>query len=314
VASSSLIEYPSDVAPLIEAVPNVSEGRRPEVIRALADAFASSPGVRLLDISSDPAHNRTVLTGVGDPQGLEQAALALFAAAIRLIDLRQHRGEHPRIGAVDVLPFVPIEEVTMEECVALARRVGERAARELSIPVFLYEEAASDPRRADLAAIRKGEFEGLKEKLADPLWKPDFGPSAPHPSAGASVVGARAPLIAFNVNLGTDRLEVAKAIAKAVRASSGGLRFVKALGIDLAEKKQVQVSMNLTDYRKTPLFRAFELVRLEAERHGVPVVGSEIVGLVPQEALNASAEHFLRLIDFRRDQVLEERIRKALSS
>lgn len=302
------------MAPIIEAVPNVSEGRRTEVIRALADAFASAPGVRLLDISSDPAHNRTVLTGVGDPAGLESAALALFGAALQYIDLRQHQGEHPRIGAVDVLPFVPIEDVTMEDCVALARRVGERVACELGIPIFLYEEAASDPRRVDLAAIRKGEFEGLTEKLADPSWKPDFGPSVPHPTAGASVVGARAPLIAFNVNLGTDRIEVAKAIAKAVRASSGGLRFVKALGIDLAEKKQVQVSMNLTDYRKTPLFRAFELVRLEAERYGVPVVGSEIVGLAPQEALLASAEHFLRLIEFRRDQVLEEKIRKALAS
>jgi glutamate formiminotransferase len=281
------------------------------VIRELAEAFASAPGVRLLDVSSDPAHNRTVLTAVGDPAGLEQAARALFGRALQHIDLRQHQGEHPRIGAVDVLPFVPIEDVTMEDCVALARRVGEQVAQEFGIPVFLYEEAASDPGRADLAVIRRGEFEGLAQKLADPFWKPDFGPPAPHPRAGATVVGARPPLIAFNVNLGTDRVEVAKAIAKSVRASTGGLRYVKALGIDLAEKKQVQVSMNLTDYRRTPIFRAFELVRLEAERYGVPVVGSEIVGLVPQEALTATAEHFLRLIDFRRDQVLEEKIRKA---
>lgn len=297
---------------IIEAVPNVSEGRRADVIEALARAFGSPPGVVLLDTSSDPSHNRTVFTAIGDSAALEEAALALFEQAVRLIDLRRHRGEHPRIGAVDVLPFVPIEGVSMEECVALARSLGKKVAERFAVPIFLYEEAAMQPGRSDLAAIRKGEFEGLAEKMKDPLWRPDFGPALPHPSAGASVVGARVPLIAFNVNLGTKRLEVAKAIARAVRASSGGLRYVKALGIDLQEKGEVQVSMNLTDYRKTPMHRAFEMVRLEAERYGVPVVGSEIVGLVPSEALLAAAEHFLRLINFAREQVLEEKLRKAL--
>jgi len=299
---------------IVEAVPNISEGRRENVVQEIAAAFGSVPGVVLLDVSSDASHNRTVLTAVGEPDALVDAALALYASALDHIDLRTHRGEHPRLGAVDVFPFVPIENVDMQECVALARRVGHEVATRLNIPVFLYEEAALDPARTDLAAIRKGEFEGLAAKLRDPAWKPDFGPKAPHPSAGATVIGARVPLIAFNVNLGTDRLDVAKAIAKSVRHSSGGLRFVKALGIDLAEKKQVQVSMNLTDYRKTPIFRAFELVRLEAERYGVPVVGSEVVGLVPAAALFDSADHFLRLIDFEREQVLEDRVRKALES
>jgi glutamate formiminotransferase len=296
---------------LVEAVPNISEGRRAEVVAEIAGAIRKVTGVTLLDVSSDASHHRTVLTMVGSPASLEGASFALFEAALSRIDLRQHRGEHPRLGAVDVLPFIPIEDVTMEECVALARRVAEQVARRFGLPVFLYEEAATRPDRGDLAAIRRGEFEGLAEKLRDPRWTPDYGPAEPHASAGATVVGARAPLIAFNVNLGTERLEIAKAIAKAVRASSGGLRFVKALGLEIEDKKIVQVSMNLTDYRRTPVFRAFEMVRMEAEHWGVPVMGSEIVGLVPAAALLACAEYSLRLENFRPEQVLEERIRRA---
>jgi glutamate formiminotransferase len=294
---------------LIESIPNVSEGRRLEVIDALADAIAGVPGVKLLDRSSDPAHNRSVLTFVGDAQGVEQAVLALFERAVAAIDLRTHRGEHPRVGAVDVVPFVPIDGVTMADCVALARRVGAAIADRFAVPVFLYEEASTNPARRNLEDIRRGEFEGLAAKMAAPEWAPDFGPPAPHPSAGASVVGARMPLIAYNINLATDRLDVAKKIAAAIRYSSGGYRFVKAAGFKLEDRGIVQVSMNLTNYEKTPIFRVFETVKREAERHGVQILESEIVGLVPSAALNAAAGFYLQLAGFRPDQVLENRLK-----
>jgi len=294
---------------LIECIPNVSEGRRADVIAAMADAVERSPGVRLLDRSSDASHNRSVFTLVGDAAGLERAVLALFERAVADIELRVHKGEHPRLGAVDVVPFVPIEGVTMAECVALAKKVGAAVADRFKVPVFLYEEASTNPSRKNLEDIRRGEFEGLAAKMATPGWAPDFGPAAPHASAGASVVGARMPLIAYNINLATDRLDVAKSIAAAIRHSSGGYRFVKAMGIPLVDRGIVQVSMNLTNFQKTPIFRVFETVRREAARYGVTILESEIVGLVPSAALNAAAEFYLQIEGFKADQILEHKLR-----
>jgi glutamate formiminotransferase / 5-formyltetrahydrofolate cyclo-ligase len=294
---------------VIECVPNVSEGRRPKIVAAMADAITAVDGVRLLDHSSDASHHRTVFTLAGDAAGVERAVLALFERAVADIDLRTHRGEHPRMGAVDVVPFVPIEGVTMAECVALARKVGAAVADRFKVPVYLYEEASNDPARRNLEDIRRGEFEGLAAKMATEGWAPDFGPTAPHPSAGASVIGARMPLIAYNINLATNRLDVAKKIAAAIRHSSGGYRFVKAMGITLEARGIVQVSMNLTNYEKTPIFRVFETVKREAERYGVAVLESEIVGLVPSAALNAAAEFYLQIAGFNADQVLENKLR-----
>jgi glutamate formiminotransferase len=294
---------------LIECVPNVSEGRRSEVVAAMADAIGRVSGVRLLDYSSDAAHNRSVFTLVGDAAGVDQAVMALVERAVANIDLRTHRGEHPRLGAVDVVPFIPIEGVTMADCVALAKTVGGAIAERFRVPVYLYEEASANPERKNLEDIRRGEFEGLAAKMASPGWAPDFGPSAPHASAGATVVGARMPLIAYNINLATDRLEVAKRIAAAIRFSSGGYRYVKALGIKLDDRGIVQVSMNLTNYEKTPIFRVFETVKREAERYGVSILESEIVGLVPAAALVDAAGFYLQLEGFKPDQVLENKLR-----
>jgi len=296
---------------LIECIPNVSEGRRPEVVAAMADAIRRVPRTRLLDFSSDPSHNRSVFTVVGDAVSLEQAVLALFERAVADIDLRTHKGEHPRLGAVDVVPFVPIQGVTMAECVELAKKVGDAIAKRFAVPVYLYEEASTNPVRKNLEDIRRGEFEGLAAKMARADWTPDFGPSAPHPSAGASVVGARMPLIAYNINLATDRLDVAKKIAAAIRQSSGGFRFVKAAGFKLDDRGIVQVSMNLTNYEKTPIFRVFETVKREAARYGVSILESEIVGLIPSAALTSAAEFYLQLERFKPDQVLENKLRSA---
>jgi glutamate formiminotransferase len=293
---------------IIECIPNLSEGRRAAVLDECARAIRET-GARLLDVAPDAAHNRTVFTFAGDAAHVQAAVLALFDRAIAAIDLRQHTGEHPRLGAVDVVPFVPIEGVTMADCVALARTVAADVAARHDLPVYLYEEAASTPARHNLEDIRRGEFEGLAAKMAQPEWRPDFGPVRPHPSAGASVFGARMPLIAYNINLATTRLDVAKRIAAAVRHSSGGLRFIKAMGVELADRGLVQVSMNLTNFEKTPVFRVFELVKREAARYGVAVVESEIVGLVPAAALTASAAWYLQLDGFRDDQVLENKLR-----
>jgi glutamate formiminotransferase len=295
--------------PVIECVPNISEGRRPDVIAAIVDAVKATGDVRVLDVQSDSAHNRSVLTLAGPSQGLRTALLALFDKAIAAIDLRTHKGEHPRLGAVDVVPFIPIEGVTMDDCVRLAREVGEAVAAKHKIPIYLYEEAASSPARRNLEDIRRGEFEGLATKMRQPEWQPDFGPAQPHASAGASVVGARMPLIAYNINLATDRLDVAKNIAAAIRMSSGGYRFVKAMGIALEDRGIVQVSMNLTNYEKTPIFRVFETVKREAARYGVQVLESEIVGLVPAGALAQAAEFYLQLAGFSDHQVLENKLR-----
>ena len=294
---------------IIEVIPNVSEGRRTEIVERLASAIRAIPAVRLLDYSSDPSHNRSVLTFVGDRDGVKRATLALFEAALPAIDLREHRGEHPRLGAVDVVPFVPIEGVTMEECVALAKDVGAAIAERFRVPVYLYEEASTNPLRKNLEDIRRGEFEGLSAKMRLPEWFPDFGPREPHASAGAAVVGARMPLIAYNINLNTNRLDVAKKIAAAIRQSSGGLRYVKAAGFMLEDRNLAQVSMNLTNYQKTPIFRVFEIVKREAERYGVSILESEIVGLVPSAALVSAAEFYLQLERFGPDQILENKLK-----
>ncbi|MBI5880163.1 MAG: glutamate formimidoyltransferase [Chloroflexi bacterium] len=298
---------------IIECVPNFSEGRRGEVVDAIVAAITSVAGVVLLDRESDASHNRSVVTFVGDAGAVAEAAFRGCAKAAELIDLDAHRGEHPRMGATDVVPFIPIRGATTADCVAIARQLGERVGRELAIPVYLYEDAATREGNRNLADVRRGEYEGIRREIeTNPDRAPDFGPRA-LAKAGAVAIGARFPLIAYNVNLGTHDLQIAKAIAKAVRFSSGGLRYVKALGIDLAERGLVQVSMNMTDYTQTPLFRAFDMVKREAERYGVPVVESEIVGLVPQAALTAAAAQYLQLPHFSAEQVLEVRLQSALA-
>jgi glutamate formiminotransferase len=293
---------------IVECIPNVSEGRNTAVLDACA-ASITKAGARLLDIKPDAAHHRTVFTFAGEPAAVRAGVLALFDAALEKIDLRKHSGEHPRLGAVDVVPFVPIDGVTMADCVTMAKDVAAEVSARHHLPVFLYEEAASNPTRRNLEDIRRGEFEGLSAKLQQPSWAPDFGPATPHPTAGASVIGARMALIAYNINLATNRLDVAKAIAAAVRQSSGGLRYVKAMGVDLADRGIVQVSMNLTNFEKTPIFRVFEMVKREADRYGVRVLESEIIGLVPAAALTASAAWFLQLDAFKDEQILENRLK-----
>lgn len=297
---------------LIESIPNISEGRERQKIEEIVAQVRGVAGVALLDLDPDPDHNRAVITFVGPPPAVEEAILRLVERAVALIDLQAHRGEHPRMGAVDVIPFVPIGEATMEEAIELSKHVGRKISEQFAIPVYLYEESATRPERRDLAQIRKGEFEGFPKKIQEPQWAPDFGERKVHPTAGVTAVGARPPLVAYNVNLGSSNLEIAKQIAQAVRGSSGGFRCVKALGFALEERGIVQVSMNMTDYEKTPLFRAFELIKREAQRYGVPIVGSEIVGLVPQRALNKVAEFYLQLENFEENQVLENRIAQEL--
>lgn len=297
--------------PLIECVPNFSEGRRRAVVDEIAASIVGIAGVHLLDVQIDADHNRSVVTFAGSPDGVVDAAFAAMVVAARCINLDEHRGVHPRIGATDVVPFVPIRDATLSDCAVLARRLGERVGRELRIPVYLYEAAASQPERRNLADVRRGEYEGLKQMLGhDPARAPDYGPDEIGP-AGATAIGARAPLIAYNIYLNTDDVAVAKHIARAIRCSSGGLRSCKALGLLVGGR--AQVSINMTDFRSTPLHRAFELVRAEAERFGTVPVESEVVGLVPEDALLDAAEHYLRLNRFSREQVLERRLAAALS-
>ncbi|MGE0130989.1 MAG: glutamate formimidoyltransferase [Blastocatellales bacterium] len=299
---------------IVECIPNFSEGRDRDKIELIAKTIATVPRVAVLDYTLDADHNRSVITFAGEPETVVEAAVRAAAAAIELIDLNAHNGEHPRMGALDVLPFVPIRGVTMDECVVIARNAGERIANELDIPVYLYEKAATRRDRVDLANVRRGEFEALRDSIeSDPDRKPDFGTRRIHPTAGAMAVGARLPLVAFNVNLTTDDLAVAKKIARGVRGSDGGLLYVKALGLELKSRSQAQVSMNLVNYEQTPVFRAFEMVKREAARYGVAVAGSEIVGLVPQAALNASSEFYLQIENFSDDLILEKRLQSELS-
>lgn len=292
----------------MECVPNFSEGRDLAKIEKIVDKLRAKAGVKLLDYSNDEDHNRLVVTVVGEPEALKDALLEAIGQAVELIDLTKHSGQHPRMGAVDVVPFIPIKGCTMDEAIALSKEVGEKVAALYRVPVFLYEKSASAPHRENLAAIRKGEFEGMEAKIKQPEWKPDFGPAERHPSAGTVAIGARMPLVAYNVNLGTANLEIASSIAKKIRFIGGGLRYCKAMGVELKERGIVQVSINMTDYTRTALYRAFELVRIEARRYGVPVVGSEIIGLVPMEALIDTSSYYLGLEDFSIDQVLETRI------
>src|SRR5512139_817008 len=293
---------------IVECVPNFSEGRDLGKIEKIVAPFRGREGVKLLDYQRDEDHNRCVVTLVGEPEALAAAVLEAMGVAVAAIDMRTHKGQHPRMGAVDVVPFIPVKNVTMKEAIELARRVAATAAQTLGLPVFLYEESATAPHRRNLADIRKGQFEGMAEKVTLPDWKPDFGPAGIHPTAGVTAVGARMPLVAYNVNLGTPDLEIANDIARKVRHLSGGLRYCKAIGIELKERGIVQVSINMTDYTRTALYRVFELIRIEARRWGVPVVGSEIVGLVPMAALIDSAAYYLQLENFKAEQVLESRI------
>lgn len=290
---------------IIQCVPNFSEGRDTEKIGKIVDPFRDKENVKLLDYGFDHDHNRLVVTVVGEPQALKNAVVEAIGKAVELIDMTKHRGQHPRMGAIDVVPFIPIKNATIEEAIALSKEVAKEAAEKYGLPVFLYEKSASTKYRKNLSEVRKGEFEGMAEKMKLPEWQPDFGPAIPHPTAGCVAIGARMPLVAYNVNIGTDNLEIANAIAKKVRRVGGGLRFCKAMGVKLIDRHITQVSMNLTDYTRTAIYRAHEMVRMEANRYGVPIVGAEIVGMVPLQALTDTVEYYLGLENFSVNQVLE---------
>lgn len=297
------------MAKIVECVPNISEGRNTQIIEAVIDQVRAVKGVTLLDYSSDPSHNRTVITFIGNPEGVKEAAVGVAKKAAELIDLNKHQGEHPRMGAVDVIPFIPIKEVEMSECIAISKEVAKRVWEEAKMPVFLYEDSASAPHRVNLAQIRKGQFEGMAQKVKEEEWEPDFGGRTIHPTAGVVAVGARMPLVAFNINLSTSDIEIASKIAKIIRRSSGGFDCVKALGVMLEERNIAQVSINMTNFHKTPLYRVLELTKAEAARYGVHVVGTEVIGLTPMQALIDSAEYYLQIENFDFDkQVLENHI------
>ena len=298
------------MAKLVECVPNFSEGRRPEVIEAIADEVRNVPNVRLLDVKADASHNRVVVTFVGEPAAVKQAAFNACKKAAELIDMEKQHGEHPRIGATDVIPFIPVKNMTMEECVQLADELAQEIAEKLEIPVYLYEEAAKNPARRALPEIRKGQYEGLKTEIAKPERQPDYGPALMHPTAGATVVGARQFLIAYNINLDTSDVHIAKKIANSIREAKGGYKYVRAMGISVqvGGRDVAQVTINMVNYSGTPLFRVFETVKSEAARYGVNIIGSEIIGLTPMQALLDVAEFYLRLDGFDRKQVLEDNL------
>ncbi len=299
---------------LAECVPNFSEGRDAAKVDAIVEAIRAVSGISILDREMDADHNRSVITFVGSPENVAEAALRGVARAVELIDLNQHRGAHPRLGAADVVPFVPLEGVTLEDCVALARRVAQQIWQRLGVPVYLYEAAAMRPERRNLENIRRGQFEGLREEIAtNPERLPDFGEARVHPTAGATVVGARKFLIAYNINLNTSDVEVARKVARAVRASSGGLPFVKAMGVELKARNLAQVSMNLTDFEQTPVHQVFRAVEQEAARYGVAVVGSEVIGLIPKKALETAAASFLKIENFEPQLILENRLAAVLA-
>jgi glutamate formiminotransferase len=300
------------VKKIVECVPNFSEGKNKETIDTIHKIILKHKDVELLDFTPDADHNRTDVTIVGSPKAVKDTAMDIALKCVELIDMNKHKGEHPRMGAIDVVPFIPVANVTTEECVQLANEFAEEFSKKTKVPCYLYEDAAKREDRRNLAAVRRGEYEGLKKEIGkNPDKVPDYGPNKIHPTAGATAVGARFFLIAYNVNLGTNNLDIAKNIAKAVRHSSGGYRFVKAMGFEIKERNIVQVSMNLVHYQKTPLFRVFETIKNEAERYGVPVIGSEIVGLVPMEALVDVADYYLKLEEFTFDQVLEKKLLEA---
>ena len=293
---------------IIECVPNFSEGRHVDKIEKIVKPFREKENVKLLDYQRDADHNRLVVTVVGEPVAVKHALIESVGIAIQVIDMRKHKGQHPRMGAVDVIPFIPIKNIRMSEVVDISKTVAKEIFETYRLPVFLYEASATTSVRQNLSAIRKGQFENMAEKIKHPEWKPDFGGEDIHPTAGVTAVGARMPLVAFNVNLDTSNLKIADAIAKKIRHANGGLRYCKGIAIELKERGMVQVSMNMTDYTKTSLYRSFELTRMEAKRYGVNVVGSEIVGLVPMAALIDTAEYYLGLENFTLNQVLETKI------
>lgn len=293
---------------ILECVPNFSEGRDLKKVEKIVDSFRNKEGVKLLDFQTDEDHNRSVVTVVGEPAPLKAAVIEAMGVAIDLIDMGIHKGQHPRMGAIDVVPFIPIKDITMDDAIEVSKAVAKDVAGAYQLPIFLYEKSATNPQRQNLATIRKGQFEGMAQKLKQSDWTPDFGPTKIHPTAGVTAMGARMPLVAFNVNLDTKQIEIANQIAKRVRHISGGLRYCKGIGIELKDRGIVQVSLNMTDYTKTALYRVFELIKVEAQRYGVNVIGSEIIGLVPMEALIDCAEYYLGVENFSKEQVLEARI------
>lgn len=296
------------MAKIVQCVPNFSEGVDKLLIEKIIDEIRKVEGTKLMDYSMDKDHNRCVTTFIGTPEAVEEAAFNACKKAAELIDMSKHKGEHPRMGATDVIPLIPIAEVTMEECIEMSKRLGKRIGEELGISVFLYEKSASAPHRENLASVRKGQYEGMNEKMKDESWKPDFGPDMLNVKSGVTAVGARMPLVAFNVNLDTNNLEIANKIARSVRGRNGGFTSCKALGVEIKERNIVQVTMNMVDYASTPLYRVFDMIEREAKRYGVNVIGSEIIGLVPMMALINCADYYLRIENFREDQILEKRI------
>jgi glutamate formiminotransferase len=293
---------------ILECVPNFSEGRDLKIVEQIVDPFRKKDGVKLLDFQTDEDHNRSVVTVVGNPDALKQAVVESMGIAIDLIDMRTHSGQHPRMGAIDVVPFIPVKNITVDEAITVSKAVAKQVADAYQLPVFLYEQSAAKPERRNLATVRKGQFEGMAQKIKQPDWAPDYGPAEIHPSAGVAAMGARMPLVAYNVNLDTNDIEIANQIARSVRHISGGLRYCKGIGIELKDRGIVQVSLNMTDYTRTALYRVFELIKIEARRWGVNVVGSEVIGLVPMQALIDCAEYYLGIEDFSMEQVLEYRI------
>ena len=292
---------------LMECVPNFSEGRDEALVEQIIDEVRKIEGITILDYSSDKDHNRTVLTMIGSPEQVKEAAINSAKKAAELIDMSKHEGAHPRMGATDVIPFTPVSNVTIDECIEVAKEVGAKIGS-WGIPVYLYEDAATTPERQNLAKVRKGQYEGFFEKIKEEEWKPDFGPQEMNVKSGCTAVGARVPLVAFNVNLDTPNVEIADKIAKTVRHIGGGLRYVKAIGLKLEERNQTQVSMNLVNYEKTAVYQAFEMVKMEAKRYGVNVVGSEVIGTVPMKSLIDAAEYYLQVENFSMDQILEKRL------
>lgn len=292
---------------IIECVPNISEGKRKEVVKKIIENLEGT-GVKILDYSSDSDHNRSVVTFVGNRETIIKGAMQIARDAVNLIDLRKHRGTHPRMGAIDVIPFIPIKNIRMKDCIEISRIVGKQIAEELKVPVYMYAESATKPERKKLPNIRKGEFEGFFEKIKEPDWQPDFGAPIVHPTAGVTAVGAREFLIAYNINLNTTNIDIAKRIARSIRESSGGLRYIQAKGMELKDKGCVQVSMNILNYKKAPLYRIFEIVKTEAKRYGVSVKESELIGLMPMDAALKSLAFYLQLPELSAKQILESKI------
>ncbi|MDD2363820.1 MAG: glutamate formimidoyltransferase [Eubacteriales bacterium] len=295
----------TSIRKIVECVPNFSEGRDPDKIEKIVAPLKDRQDVKLLNYEPDPDYNRLVVTVMGEPQAVKAAVLDAIEVATEVIDLNQHQGEHLRMGATDVVPFIPIRNMTMAETVELAKEMGQAIYERFSIPVFLYEEAATRPERKNLVTVRKGQFEGMAEKLKQDEWEPDFGQREIHQTAGVTAVGARMPLVAYNIDLGTDNIDIANAIARVIRQSGGGFQYIKAGGVELKEKGIVQVTMNITDYTKNPIYRVFETVKMEAKRYGVPILGSEIIGLAPMEALTETAAYYLGLYDFDSSKLIE---------